>query len=438
MIQLPKDLVNEIDRYIHELFSIHRSITGPGNRRSLEILQGVAPIEIQEYQCGEQVYDWVIPDEWSVRDAWLKDSNGNKIVSFHDNSLHLLGYSEAVNIKLAFEDLKPHLYRHVDLPEAIPYRTSYYKRNWGFCVTQEQYELLHQSQGKLEVCIDSEFNPDGSLTIGELLVPGRSKQEVLISTYICHPSLANDNLSGMVMTAFLARAILELQQPKYSYRIIWVPETIGAIAYCSKHEQEMKSIRSGLVVATVGGPGKFGYKQSYNKDHSVNRAIEEVFKQEGIDFITYPFDIHGSDERQYSSQGFRINVASITKDKYYEYPFYHSSLDNLDFVKADFIAESLFVYLKVIENLEQEDFYQSKYPNCEVMLSQHGLYPHVGGAMLPAAITEDDLDLVLWLLWLCDGSRGLSEISHKMNTDIQEVRKIVAILFEKGILEEAA
>ena len=451
LIETSQEVSVDIDRYMRRLFPITRSITGAGNRETLKILQELVPLTIKEIPSGTSVYDWIIPDEWQVYDAWIKDSDGNKLIDFKQSNIHLVSYSEPVHTKISFRELKERLHQHPDLPEAIPYRTTYYKRDWGFCGTHQQIEALSHAKGPLEVFIDSGFDPQGSLTVGELLIPGVLKQEILISTYICHPSLANDNLSGAVMTAFLARELLKQPKSRYSYRIIWVPETIGSIAYCALNEQVMKKISTGLVVTTVGGPGQFGYKQSYNKDHPINAAVEEVFREEGLSYITYPFDIHGSDERQYSSQGFRINAVSITKDKYYEYPYYHTSLDNLNYVEGISIEKSLKLHVKVLKNINNTQIlavpstpssisddpliYINRYPNCEVMLSKHDLYPKTGGAQLPKIGDYDELDLILWVLYWCDGERGLDELAEKLSVDNSELEIIAKKLERKGVLQ---
>ena len=443
-------LIDEINKCLKDLFPITRSITGTGNRKTLKILQEIAPLTIKEYSSGDEVYDWTIPDEWNVKDAWIKNSNGKKLIDFQKSNIHLVSYSEPIHKKLTFEELKENLHIHHELINAIPYRTSYYKRNWGFCMTHAQYQEISEEKKPLEIFIDSEFNSQGSLTIGELIIPGESSQEVLISTYICHPSMANDNLSGSIMTAFLARELLKKPKPKLTYRIIWVPETIGAIAYCEKNEEIMTDIKAGLVVTTVGGPGKFGYKQSCNKNHKINNIIDEVLREESEEFFVYPFDIRGSDERQYSSQGFSINIASITKDKYYEYPYYHSSLDNLNFVKSSYILESLNIHLKVLAKLSLEvlsDFknkeisnqtgvlYQNNYPHCEVMLSKHGLYPKIGGGQIPQSGLYNELDIILWLLFYLDGNNDLLSLSKLLKIDILTLTKVVNELEEKKLIK---
>jgi len=442
-------IIREIKEYLDRLFPIYRSITGQGNRETLETLQEIAPINIVEYPSGTEVYDWKIPDEWQVSNAWIEDVNGSRIVDFHENNVHLVGYSTPVDKSMNFQDLKGHLHVHGEIPEAIPYRTSYYEKNWGFCVKNSQYLALKQADGPLHVKIESSFNSHGSLTIGELLISGKSEKEILISTYMCHPSLANDNLSGVLMTAFLARELLKKDGLQYSYRIIWVPETIGAVSYCSMNEASMKEIDVGFVITTVGGPGDFGYKQSYDDSHEINSIVERAFKARDINFLRYPFDIHGSDERQYSSQGFRINIVSITKDKYYEYPYYHTSFDNLDFVKAEYIFQSLEIYLDSLNFLESDfgtwaepqkskqldvPVYRNNYPYCEVMLSKHNLYPVIGGGQLPKVGDRSELDLILWLLFWCDGSNTLRDVARKLGVGYSDLEVVAKKLLSKEVL----
>ena len=426
------NVISEIDHYLKCLFPITRSITGTGNRETLRILQEIVPLTIHEVPSGTQVYDWTIPDEWNIRDAWIAAPGGRRIVDFRDCNLHVVSYSEPIERKLTWDALRSHLHTHPELPDAIPYRTSYYRRGWGFCVTHGQYQELERLKGPFEVVIDSTLQ-SGSLTYGEYLLPGQSNQEILISTYICHPSMANDNLSGMILTAFLAKELLN-KKLNFSYRIVFVPETIGAIAYCANNEEVMKKIDCGLVVTTVGGPGKFGYKQSFDKDHFINRIIEQTFKESNKEYITYPFDIHGSDERQYSSPGFRINIATICKDKYYEFKYYHTSLDDLSFVTAATISQSLILYLKTINKLDKNIIYKTKYP-CEAMLSRHGLYPKAGGSLLPGDPKINDLETMLRFLFFCDGFMSLLVISEKVDITLDDLYEIAILLEQKGLLQ---
>ncbi len=428
------DFTSEINDYLLRLFPITRSITGVGNRETLAILQELIPLNILEYPSGQQVYDWTIPKEWHIKDAWIKDSRGNKIIDFKNSNLHVVSYSKPIHQSMRFQDLQDHLHYLENLPEAIPYRTSYYNDNWGFCISYSQYKELFDENEEYEVCIDSNFT-QGSLSIGELLIQGKSNKEYLISCYLCHPSMANDSLSGVITTVFIARELLKIQKTlEHSYRIIFVPETIGAIAYCANNELPMRNINNGLVITTCGGPGKFGYKQSWSENNFINHMIEDVFRKNDIDFITYPFDIHGSDERQYSSQGFRINCATISKDKYYEYDYYHTSLDNLDFVKTEYIQQTLDLYLQLIFAMDKNIVYETLYPNCEVMLSKHNLYPTTGGAILPNS-NLSSLDIILWSLFYMDGDTSLYEISNRLKVDISIVYDTVKNLEVKKIVK---
>ena len=429
------DLAVEINTYLKRLFPICRSITGNGNRETLRILQEIVPLTVYEIPSGTKVYDWMIPDEWNIRDAWIKDSTGKKIIDFQNSNLHVVNYSVPVHNRMNLVELNEHLHFRDDLPSAIPYRTSYYNENWGFCLSHNDYKRYFNRKDIYEVFIDSKLKK-GSLSIGELLIKGRSNKEYLISTYICHPSLANDNLSGFVLTAFLARELL-IRELNFSYRIIFVPETIGAISYCANNEEAMKKIMAGFVVSSVGGPGRFGYRQSWQEGHFINSMIEKTFDENGIDnFKIYPFDVHGSDERQYSSQGFGINIASITKDKYYDYDYYHTSLDNLDFIDGPTnVNLSLDLYLQVLDRLDKNIVYRSRHTNCEIMLSKHGLYPETGGGQLPGNTIKNELDLILWLLFLCDGEKTLWEISADLGISIISAYRSAIKLEEKKILQ---
>lgn len=428
-------LAAEIDGYLQRLFPICRSLTGAGNRETLRAIQEIIPLDIREVPTGTAVYDWTIPDEWNIRDAWIAAPDGQRLVDFKRSNLHVVSYSEPVNRRMNWLELKPHLHIHPDLTAAIPYRTSYYRRDWGFCLTHTQYATLEQLGGPFEVVIDSKLEP-GALTYGECLLPGRSAQEILLSCYLCHPSMANDSLSGVLLTAFLARHIAQMPDRHWSYRIAFVPETLGAIAYCAANESALKKIDTGLVITTVGGPGKFGYKQSWDPEHPINRLIESVFAETGTDYVVYPFDIHGSDERQYSSQGFRINCATISKDRYYEYPEYHSSLDNLDFVTGDQLAESFGLYQRLIGKLESRRVYRNRVPCGEVMLSRRGLYPASGGAQRPELGGRSELDLLLWLLFLSDGHKALDDIAIELGVETAALEPLTSRLIENGLLAD--
>ena len=405
----------QINELLKVLFPINRSITGKGNYHTLLKLKELIPIKIKKYKSGTRVYDWIIPNEWNVIDAWIKDNSGNKIIDFKINNLHLVSYSKSIYKSICFKELKKRLYFDINMPDAIPYRTSYYKNDWGFCVNKEQFNQLKNANGNLEVYINTSSKNNGDMHFGEIIIPGKRKKEILISTYLCHPSMANDNLSGIILTTFLTKEILKIKNRLNTYRIIFVPETIGAIAYCQKNEKKIKEIDVGLVVTTVGGPGKLSYKQSWDKNHYINNIVKKVLSKESDEFIEYPFDIHGSDERQFSSQAFRINTVTVSKSKYYEYSEYHTSLDNLNFIKAKYILTSLNIYKKIINELECVEIYETNMKYCEPMLSKHGLYPEVGGKIKPKIGNIASLDIILWLIFLSDGNTSVDQLSEKIN-----------------------
>ena len=430
-----KDYSIEMQEYLERLLPICRSITGDGNRETLEILREIIPLKVKEYPTSKKVYDWEIPQEWNIKEAWVKDSQGNKIIDFKNSNLHIVGYSVPISKNLKFKELKKHLHYKECLPDAIPYRTSYYQKDWGFCLSYNDFQkYFNDEYDEYEVYINSSFK-DGSLSIGELLVPGFSKKEFLIYSYICHPSMANDSLSGVIVAAFLARELLKMK-PYYSYRIVWVPETIGAIAYAFHNEQKMKSIDAGFVITTCGGDDIFSYKQSRDQNHYINQFVENAFKNSGLGFKTYPFDIRGSDERQYSSLGFKINMTSIFRGKYYEYDYYHTSLDNLKYVTGKNLQSSLSLYLETIIILEKQIFYSSHEFHCETMLSKHGAYPVFGGEQVfsDSGRSYSETDLILWLLFYCDGNLPLSKIAKDINVDFDKLLQVAEKLVNKSIL----
>ncbi len=436
---------------IQSLFPICRSITGDGVRQTLAILREQVEFDIREVPSGKVCYDWTVPDEWNVRDAFIADASGKRIVDFRVNNVHLVSYSIPVEAEISFAELAPHLHTLPDLPDAIPYRTSYYSRNWGFCLTQRQMDALDR-QGRYRVRIDSDLKP-GSLTYGESRLAGTSGQEFLVSTYCCHPSLANDNLSGVVLWSLLLK---EMSQRKlnHSYRFVIIPETIGAVVFLSQNEEQARKFSGGFVITTVGGPGQFGYKTTFQADHLIDRLVRLTYKELGLDYIEYPFDVNGSDERQYSQPYFRIPVGTICKDKYYEYPYYHTSLDNLDFVKAENLVQTLNLYRLAIEKLEQNGTYRSKMPYCEPMLGKRGLYPKVGGA-IRQKVSEaqadheqrgyqvdegklmygSELDAIRWLMFHADGQTSLLDIAEKTGLPMRQLYEVAGKLVANELLE---
>jgi aminopeptidase-like protein len=421
---------------LEELFPLCRSITGEPNRKTLQALAEIAPMTLHEVPSGTSVLDWVVPPEWTIRQAWISDAMGRRLIDFSHHNLHVVSYSTPIDKVMDWNELAPHVHSHPDLPNVIPYRTSYYRRDWGFCVTHAQRETLSRAPSPLHVCIDSTFS-EGSLTYGDLLIPGKSSQQILLSAYICHPSMANDSLSGAVLLAYLGRWLEQRPHRKWSYRLVWVPETIGAVTWLARNHEAAKKIDMGLVVTTCGGPGPMSTKQSWDSEHPINRLIETVLKARGKPFKIYPFDIHGSDERQYASPGYRINMASIHKARYYDYNEYHTSADDLSFVNGIQLAEALTVHQDLIERIESREVYRRIQPCGEVMLSRHNLYPQAGGAMRPEVHGRSSLDLLLWLLWYCDGRNALDDIAAKLSVEIETLRLLAEQLVECGVLISA-
>ena len=343
------ELTKQTDEYLKRLFPVCRSITGDGVRKTLDILNEIVEFDTIEIPTGKQCYDWNVPEEWNVEEAYVDDASGKRIIDFKNNNLHVVSYSTPVDKVVGYSELMDHLHTLPEIPDAIPYRTSYYKKDWGFCISQNQFDSLSKT-ANYRVVIKSSLK-NGYLSLGECLIKGTSRSEFLISTYCCHPSLANDNLSGQVLWAMLLREMKKMDTI-HSYRFVILPETIGAIAYLAQNEEAMKKINGGYIPTTVAGPGKFGYKMTYQGDSDIDRVVMLTFNELGIDFIKYPFDINGSDERQYSSQAFRIPMGTICKDKYYEYDYYHTSLDNLSFINAEALIKTLELYLLCFEKIE--------------------------------------------------------------------------------------
>ena len=424
-----------VEALFQRLFPICRSLTGPGNRETFDIIREVAPFNVHEMPSDTKVFDWTVPDEWSIRDAYIADASGRRIIDFAESNIHVAGYSIPVDAKMTLEELSPHLHSLPDQPTAIPYRTLYYKRDWAFCITEEQRALIPADQ-KLHVVIDSELAP-GSMTYGDKVLPGTSGQEFVFSSYCCHPSLGNDNLSGIILLTMLLHE-MSSRDLKHSYRFILVPETIGTIAYLHEHQDAMRQATGAYVLTGVAGRGKYAYKRSLQSDALVDRVARRVMRGLDITFTEQPFDPHGSDERQYSSPGFRIPTGIITRDGYYDYPEYHTSLDNLNFISSDALLETLDIYLGIVDTLENRKPLQSLAPNGEPHLGPRGLYPTVGGAMHTSGsnIVEKELDAILWTLTLADGINDRADIAEQSGIDIELIDAIAARLISGGLIKE--
>ena len=338
---------------LHRLFPINRSITGDGVRETLRIIAEELPaLTIHEVPSGTPVFDWIVPREWNVRDAYVLDPDGNKIIDFARSNLHLVGYSIPFNAKVALNELQAHIYSLPDQPDAIPYITSYYQERWGFCVTHKQRQMISQ-EGEYTVMIDSELK-EGYLTYGELHIPGERQEEVFFSTYICHPSMANDDLSGPTVTTFLVKWLLS-QKRKYSYRIVFIPETIGSITYLSRNLAEMKRrVIAGYNVTCVGDDRCYSFLPSRQEDSLADRAALHVLKRLHQDFVRYTYLDRGSDERQYCAPGVNLPVASVMRSKYGTYPEYHTSLDDLTLATSSGLQGAYEVLCKCVECLEAD------------------------------------------------------------------------------------
>jgi aminopeptidase-like protein len=415
-------------RLIAEAFPICRSITGDGVRRTLAMIRERIPLEIHEVPSGTQVLDWTVPREWNIRDAWIKDPEGRKVVDFQDSNLHVLNYSVPVYARLPLEELKKHLFTLPDKPHLIPYRTSYYKEMWGFCLQHERLAAL--PVGEYEVRIDSTLE-DGSLTYGECVLPGETDREVLLSCHVCHPSLANDNLSGLAVMTFLARELADRPRRRYTYRFLFIPGTIGSITWLARNEERAGRIAHGLVAANLGDPGRFHYKKSRRGAAEIDRAVLHVLSASGEEFGIEEFVPFGYDERQYGSPGFDLPVGSLTRTPYGRYPEYHTSADNLDFVQPDALAGSLSAYLRVVDVLEGNGRYLNLNPKGEPQLGRRGLYRTIGG---DDAGRSRELAL-LWVLNLSDGRHSLLDVAERSGMPFAEVREAADALLEVGLLQ---
>ena len=411
-----------------KLFPICRSITGNGLRQTLNIIQEHIPIKIFEVPSGTKVFDWSIPREWNIHDAYIKDSKGKKIIDFKKSNLHVVGYSVPVKKKMPFNGLREHLHYIPEKPKWIPYITSYYKEEWGFCLSYEQYKKL--KNGVYEVNIDSELKT-GALSYGELFIPGKVKDEILLTTYVCHPSLANDNLSGALLLTFLAETITEASR-KYSYRFLFVPETIGAIAWIAKNQEKLKNIKYGLVATCVGDRGSYTYKKTRAGDSYLDRVVMNVLKNSGEQHTIVDFFPAGSDERQFSSPGINLPMGSLMRTMYGKFPEYHTSADNLDFISPESLLGSYEHYRDIIYVLENDGYYLNLNPKCEPMLGNRGLY-NVGKK--PECSEEEEIAL-RWVLNFSDGRHSLLDISNKSGINFRIIKRVADRLIKSDLLKE--
>jgi aminopeptidase-like protein len=429
------DLLKEIDpaeqgaiaySLVERLYPMCRSITGNGVRRSLRLLRESIPLALREVPTGTEVFDWTVPDEWNIRDAYIMNELGERVVDFRKSNLHVLNYSVPVKRIMSLAELRPHLFTIPESPEWIPYRTSYYQENWGFCLTHRQLETL--KEGRYEVYIDSTLWP-GHLTYGEFRVQGQTDEEVLISCHSCHPSLCNDNLSGMAVAAGVAGLVQKLSL-RYSYRFLWVPGTIGSITWLALNEPLLPQIKHGLVLSCLGDSGKFTYKRSRRGDAEIDRAVEHVLSHSGHEFQVQDFAPYGYDERQYCSPGINLPVGCFMRTPNGSYPQYHTSADDLSLVRPSALGDSLSQLLRIIQVVEENRRYVSLNPKCEPQLGRRGLYGQLGGMKEKATLEM----AMLWVLNFSDGQHDLLDIAVRAGIAFELISKAAEALREAELL----
>lgn len=416
----------EIHSLISELYPICRSITGSGLRQTLARLKQEIPLELHEVPSGTQVFDWTVPREWNIRDAFVKNSRGERVIDFRRHTLHLMSYSVPVQRNMSLAQLRPHLHSLPEQPELIPYRTSYYQEDWGFCLPHRQLEQMPEDE--YEVYIDSTLH-DGHLTYGECLLEGSSAQEVLVSCHACHPSLCNDNLSGVAVATFLAKLLARVPR-RYSYRFLFVPGTIGSITWLALNEKRATAIRHGLVLTCIGDRGGFTYKKSRRGNAEIDVAVGHILKLAGPDFATVEFSPYGYDERQYCSPAFNLPVGCLMRTPHGEFPEYHTSADNLDFVQPAALADSLSTILSVFSVLEHNRSYMNLNPKCEPQLGKRGLYSAAGGGF---NIKQMELAM-LWVLNLSDGGSSLLDIAERSGLPFDVIHQAADRLLRHDLL----
>ena len=411
---------------ISELYPICRSITGDGVRETLKRLQQRVPLTIHEVPSGTQVFDWTVPREWNIRDAYVKNSRGERIIDFKKSNLHVLNYSVPIQKRMSLGELKPHLNTLPDHPDWIPYRTSYYKENWGFCLSHSQF--LQLPEDEYEVVIDSSLG-EGHLTYGELLIPGQTADEILVSCHVCHPSLANDNLSGVTVACFLANQLVKSSR-RFSYRFLFIPGTIGAITWLALNESRVSNIKHGLVLAGVGDAGALSYKRTRRGNTEIDRAAVHALRQIDADAKVFDFSPYGYDERQYCSPGFNLAVGRLSRSPHGTFPEYHTSADNLSFVHPDSLGESYSACLSIFSILEKNETFLNTNPKCEPQLGKRGLYRVIGG---PSDSGSMELAM-LWVLNLSDSHHSLLDIAERAQLSFDSIYQAAVALYEHGLL----
>jgi aminopeptidase-like protein len=411
--------------FTEELFPICRSITGNGIRQTLAKINQKVPLDVVEVASGTPVFDWTVPKEWNIRDAYVMDPSGARVIDFQRNNLHVLNYSVPVDRVMTLDELRPHLFTIPEQPDCVPYRTSYYKEAWGFCLAHNEYLKLKAQSYRVR--IDSNLE-NGNLSYGELFLAGRQSDEVLISSHICHPSLANDNLSGLAVASFLAQ-FLSKCKTRYSYRFLFIPGTIGAITWLARNQAAAGRIRHGMVLTCLGDGGKFHYKKSRRGTATIDRAAAHVLStlNEGGEILE--FSPYGYDERQYCSPGFNLPVGCLMRSVWGTFPEYHTSADNLGFISAERLGESLRICGSIIAVLENDRRYCNQYPYCEPQLGRRNLYSTPGG---PEG--QKEMLAKLWVLNLSDGKHSLLDIAERAGLPFSLISSTADILVQHGLM----
>ncbi len=420
------EIGEKLYQLICDLYPICRSITGNGFRETLRIIQQHIPIKVHEVSTGTQVFDWTVPKEWNIKDAYIKNSQGEKIVDFANSNLHVINYSIPVHKKVSLPELKEHLFTIPESPEWIPYRTSYYQEIWGFCLSHNQYLQLQDEE--YEVYIDSSLEP-GHLSYGEYFIPGKTTEEVLISCHACHPSLCNDNLSGISIAVFLAKHLSQFT-PHYSYRFIFIPGTIGSITWLALNEENVSQIKHALVLTCLGDNGNFTYKKSRRGDAEIDNIITYVLSNSAEDDKVIDFFPYGYDERQYCSPGFNLPVGCLMRSPHNSFPEYHTSADDLTFVQPQYLAESFSKCITIVNILENNQTYYNKNPKCEPQLGKRGLYEADTGSQNRRLSRM----AILWVLNLSDGDYTLLDIAKRSGIAFDEIKQAADVLLKYNLL----
>jgi aminopeptidase-like protein len=415
-----------LESYFDRLFPICRSITGNGVRETLSIISEVVPLKIYEIPSGTEIFDWNIPKEWNINDAYIITPDGRKICDFKKHNLHIVNYSTSINKKISFEELSKHLHTLPNKPNAIPYVTSYYKENWGFCITYEEYKTLPQS-GEYEVFIDSCLE-NGHLTYADVILEGERKDEILFSTYVCHPSMANNELSGPLVAMFLYQKIASLKNRKYTYRFVFIPETIGALTYLKLNGEHLKkNCKAGYIITCIGDRGIFHYKQSKYGNTLADKVAIHTLKHSKKPFRVLPFYPGGSDERQYCSPAFNLPVGSLMRTPYGQFPEYHTSLDNKEFISFKALSESIEMYFNIVLNLELNDTYINQIPYGEPQLGKRGLYTE--------NFSREEIMKMMYVLQYSDGTNDLIDIAERIKMNVQSLEKYVDLLIKNNLIK---